>query len=505
MSDLTLKFESSVLDSPDIATFIQYVEDIAIDFAPGSEEDEKKLFELMMSNRYNVSVELNKTIECSYAVYMQKIERQGSTAYGVSLVVGNDIFWDSTIKEMMNGGDPGDADGIGFNVTITPKFATNRVSYSCNIRPVTSEAVAISLEYTNVILTKTPYKKAEPKIQAYPSIERSLDKIVDKMEGNMVTSGEQTKVYTAGPEVDSGAILIDYHEGDFPAGLNGSIEFVINDDVLYSGNAVTMETTDPDTGNSVIVITSPDFDGQDMSSADFIIVEQTADGQAISAFSPISESFMQKVMEYLNDEDSRLTAPITVTAKFAKTVPAYEVFKEAVPSVEHSLYKIADLLEIGDKEEESPEGTVYDDTNVNRYTIKCDSNNITIYDNLGDETITETTPQVSPSDFIKIVKSNPFCVNRLTASLSIVETDVTPDLYVLSAFVDSGNRLYLSFNPSNSLSETRGSIYYEFLFTGGVVIDFERGACNFNGIHMIVSRREGGALSFIGGNNILRR
>lgn len=212
-------------------------------------------------------------------------------------------------------------------------------------------------------------KVSEPEV--YPSVARSLDKLVDKMEGNTVEVPGDKKIFETGFSYTTTHQTIDSEDGpSIFVKLEGTLDDLpewteqeCTVQLLHSGEVIKSQlmalSTEhvPMGSDDVEYAVTEYYAGTNPLSDYFKIVLSVLDGEG-NPPTTLGAKYQKRVimakgtsLSFFSDipeSDKGNSHPSDYTIRFVggavpKTVPAYETYKEAVPSIEQSMWKIAEL------------------------------------------------------------------------------------------------------------------------------------------------------------------
>lgn len=383
--------------------------------------------------------------------------------------------------------------------------------------------LTITLHKNSPEPSPTP-KPVEP--AAYPSIERSLDKIVDKMEGNTVlvpgecvnydcmfeysfingTFAAQT-TYQGWGDPDSENVVLAP-----PLTADKVTMQIVKNNVVLSEIKLRKDDTSKlaPVLNGVMYVSDGFYDV--IRTGVVYILDKTPGIMDAGLVMGEDDSFFDVLPETPGGYEESDCILRFVEGGADKNVPAYEVFKEAVPSIERSMWKIADLFEVtkndeSDKKDDTPSGTVYDQKNVNRYNV--------IIGNDGDVAYyvfdTLRTSNIPLSTLYDQIKASPLCVKTYISDVVVHRYKITPQaLPVQHAYVDEQfHEIHLVLLPTVYNNGGISSMYppgmpstdYQSCLIFGEIILYEDFTRDFSNVYAILQPKNNGAPIISGGNN----
>lgn len=290
---------------------------------------------------------------------------------GGEITITGTNYWDLFVNGP-NGTPP--SDFIVYDISL----AHGRVSLeSFQFNPSLYDPTA-NIEIT---FFKDGNSKTVPEPEVYPSVARSLDKLVDKMEGNTVKVPGDEKTFETGFSYTTTHQTIDSEDGpSIFVNLTGTLDDLpewteqkCTVQLLHSGEIVEsvpmtlfteyvpIDSDNADSDNVEYAVTEYYTGTNSFPQTDYFkIVLSVLDGEGNPPDHNLSLQYYKRVImakgsslaffKDLPPSDKGYYHPADYTIRFvgaaeSKTVPAYETYKEAVPSVERSMWKIAELYE----------------------------------------------------------------------------------------------------------------------------------------------------------------
>ena len=444
--------------------------------------------------------------EVTYRVF------DSSQVNGDSLIeITGTNYWDQAFSPIV-GERP--LDFIVYGVALNTGIEMVSLADCITNPPSSGDATTIEITFF-----KDDNSKTVPEPEVYPSVARSLDKLVDKMEGNTVEVPGDPKVFETAFDYKIVNGIFQGHIYE-PFTLNDeeevTVELVHDNSVLsslklykyiseYPGSDKMVQVIgyaypkDPVGAADVFTIAT------DCESLPNLIGQFSAVGQCYTDFFegklPFPENYFGEMPtqpgrepytdQQLYSDDYGLYLRFTGSVE-SKTVPAYETYKEAVPSVERSMWKIAEMFTPESKDENKEDSeTVYDVNNTDRYEYF-----LNVF-------VSDTVPRFSFHDPVKgrygphsvlcdILKTMPFSINYFKANLKIYDTKMLFDKIRSSfAYVDSDNNIHSLISPSYGSAIDSGTTYYDALLIGEIIVTSNQ-EVDCSNLWAIVSYRNGG-------------
>ena len=199
-----------------------------------------------------------------------------------------------------------------------------------------------------------------------------------------------------------------------------------------------------------------------------------------------------------------------------------ETYKEAVPSVERSMWKIAELFGNTNNEQNNIESEiVYDDTNVDRFVLTLSGTSLHprgiidyktnpggIPGGIPGKEVADVLPSsVNYQSLCNCVKTSPFAIDYFTAKINILGVEMHFNHIKSSfAYVDSDDSIHslisASYGYKNGSSNLSGN-YNEALLFGEIVVT-ENLTADCSGLFAIITSESNNTLAkIVQGTNII--